>query len=97
MKKQTDIAQKQYNILDNTNKFDRIIKKEKPTVKKYNRSNLIYDNKHSFYEYYDIKKFNSHSLESNLPILASFDNDLNKYNTLKPQKGCTKEKKKDSV
>ena len=31
-----------------------MIKKEKPTFKKYNRSNLIYNSKYSFYEYYKI-------------------------------------------
>ena len=36
-KSQTDIAKRQYQKLDNTFEFDKIIKKEKPTLKKYNR------------------------------------------------------------
>ena len=36
-KLQTDIAKRQYQKLDNTFEFDKIIKKEKPTLKKYNR------------------------------------------------------------
>ena len=62
MKKQTDIAQKQYQWLDKAFKFD---KKEgdettnkddkKPTLKNYNKLDLIYDGKRSFYKYRDVK------------------------------------------
>ena len=38
LKAQTDIAKKQYQKLDNTYEFDKIIKKEN-----YSNSNLIYD------------------------------------------------------
>ena len=41
LKAQIYIAKKQYEKIDNTYEFDKIIKKEKPTFKKYNRSNLI--------------------------------------------------------
>ena len=58
LKAQTDIAKKQYQQLDDTYKFDKILKKEKPKFKKYNRSNLIYDSKYSFYEFNNIN-FNS--------------------------------------
>ena len=34
-----------YQRLDNPFEFDKTIKKEKPTLKKYNRSNLIYESK----------------------------------------------------
>ena len=57
LKVQTDIAKKQYQKLDDAFEFDKIIKKEKPTLKKYNRSNLINDSKYSFYPYYNIKNF----------------------------------------
>ena len=73
--KQTDIAEKQHKRFDNTNEFDKIIKKEKPTVKKYNRSNLIYNSKHKFYEHCNIKKLNNPSLESKYPSLPSFYNE----------------------
>ena len=48
LKAQSDIAKKQYEKVDDTYEFDKIIKKEKPTFKKYNRSNLIYNSKYSF-------------------------------------------------
>ena len=41
LKKQTDIAEKQQKRLGNIYEFDKEIKKEKLTVKKYNRSHLI--------------------------------------------------------
>ena len=51
LKKQIYIAEKQYKRLSNTYEFDRI-KKEKSKIKKCNRSNLMYDSKYDFYEYY---------------------------------------------
>ena len=89
---QTGIAKKQYQKLDNTYDSEKIIKKEKPTLKKYNRSNVIYNGKYSFYEYF-IKKINSLFLTSKYPILLLFYSDLNKFNNLNPQKETTKEKK----
>ena len=64
-KAQTDIAKKQYQKLDNTDKIDRV-KKEKP---KCNWSNLIYNSKHIFSEFYNTKILNSISLESQYPFL----------------------------
>ena len=86
LKAQTDIAKKHYQKLDNTFEFDKTIKKEKPTLKKYNRSNLIYDSKCSFYPHYKIKNFNSLSLVSKYPILYSFYTELNKFNNIGRQK-----------
>ena len=91
LKVRTGIAKKQYQKLDDPYHFDKIIKK--PTFKKYNRSNLIYNNKYSFYEYYNIKHFNSLSLPSIYPILLSFYSNLNKFNNLNPQKQSTNWKK----
>ena len=52
LKSQTKIAKKQYKKSD-----DKIIKKEKLTLGKYSKSNLIRETNHSFYKYYrDIKK-----------------------------------------
>ena len=48
LKAQNDIAKKQYQKLDNTYEFEKMIKKEKPAFKKYNRSYLIYNSKYSF-------------------------------------------------
>ena len=93
LKAQIDIARKQYQNLDNTYEYDKIIKKEKPTLKKYNRSNLIYDSKYKFYPYYNIKNFGSLSRVSKYPILFLFYSKLNKSNNMNPRKGPTKDKK----
>ena len=93
LKIETDNAKTQYQKLDDTYEFDKIIKVEKPTFKKYNRSNLIYNSKYSFYEYCNIKNIYNFSLKSNYPILLSFYSDLNQFNNLNPQKESTKEKK----
>ena len=64
---QTDIAKKQYQQLYNTYESEKIIRKKKQkkkTLSKYNRSNLIFDCKYSFYPYYNIKSFNSIFLKS---------------------------------
>ena len=58
LKAKTDIAKKQYQNLDNTFEFEKIIKIEKPTLENYNKSNLICNANYSFYKYYrDSKKF----------------------------------------
>ena len=74
LKKQTDIAKKTISRVDKVHQFDKeegddetINKEEKdndktPLIKKYNKSNLIYKSKHSFYKYTNIKKFVSLSL-----------------------------------
>ena len=85
-KSQTDIAKRQYQKLYNTFEFDKIIKKEKPTLKKYNRWNLIYDSKYRFYPSYNIEDFNSFSLTSKYPILVSLCSELNKFNNINPRK-----------
>ena len=105
LKLQTDFAKKkqtnqktkkrkQYHKLDNTYEYAKKSKKEKPTFKKYDRSNLIYNIKCSFYEYYNIKNVNSLSLTSKDPSLLSFYGNLNKFNNLNPQKKKKKKKKK---
>ena len=68
----------------NTDGFVKI-KKEKPDSQKYNRSTLIYDSKHSFYPYLNIKSFSTFSPTSKYSILLLFFNDLNKFNSLNPQ------------
>ena len=37
---------------------------KKPTLKKYNKSDLVYDSNHGFCKYHDIKKFDNLSLKS---------------------------------
>ena len=94
LKAQTDITKRQYQKLYNTYESEKIITKENPTLSKYNRPNLIYDCKYSFYPYYNIKNFNSIFLTSKYPILFSFYWKLIKFNSLNPQKARAKEKKK---
>ena len=101
MKKQTDFVKKQSQGLDKVYEFDKkegdetIIKDDKrPTLKKYNKSNLIYDINitniwPSFYEHNDIKKFDNLSLESKYSFLADFFNNLDKCKKLKPKKDKT--------
>ena len=48
LKEQTDIAKKQCQKLEVTYEFSKIIKKEKPTFKKYSKSDLIYNGNYSF-------------------------------------------------
>ena len=43
LKTQTDIPNKQYQKLDETFQFDKIIKKEKPALENYNKVDLIYN------------------------------------------------------
>ena len=92
-KAQTDITKKQYEKRYNDFEFDETIKKEKPTIKNYNRSNLIYSSKFSFYEYYIIN-FNSISLKIQFKFLTSFYHGLIKFYRLILKKESTKEKKR---
>ena len=84
---------KQTSAAENSIKNLTIFYKEKATFKKYNRSNLVYESQYSFYEYYNIHRFNIMSSESKYPILLSFYNNLNKFNNINPRKERTKEEK----
>ena len=80
--KQNQRLRKEYEFDEKINKNDR-----KPTLKKYNISDLIYNANHSFYKYRDIKEFDNLSLESKYSsFLANLFNDLDKFNKLKLQK-----------
>ena len=93
LKKQTSIAEKKYRDCEFDKNEYKTIKKEKQVYKKHNRSNLVYDSKHSFFEYNNIKYFNRVYLEPKYPILVSFYNDLNELNNLNPQNRRAKDKK----
>ena len=87
MKKQTSVAEKQHQKLDNTFEHDKTIKKEKSISK----SNLIYDANHSFYKYYrDRKKFDNLSFKSKHSFSNEFLDGLDKLSNLNPQKESTK-------
>ena len=65
LKAQSDIAKEQYQKLDDTYEFHKIIKKEKLTLENYSKSDLMYDSNYSFYkQYHCIKKFDNLSIES---------------------------------
>ena len=89
MKKETDIAKRQYQGLDKVYEFDE--KKGDETIdkddKKYNKSDLIYDANHS------TKKSGSLALKSKSLFLANFCDDLDKFSRLKPQKEKHTQKK----
>ena len=94
LKAQTDIAKKQYQKLDDFYESDKIIKKEKPTLKIYSKSDIIYNSNYSCYKYYrDSKKFDNISLESKYTFLVEFFKDSNKLNKLKNKKKKLKRKK----
>ena len=54
VKAQTGIAKKQYKGLDKIFEFDETRNKydQKPALKKYDKSDLIYGSNHTFYKYY---------------------------------------------
>ena len=58
LKSQTDIEQKQYQRLDNTFEFDKLIKKEQPTLGKCSKSNVIDNSNYNFYKCYRDSKNN---------------------------------------
>ena len=58
LKTQTDITKKQYQKIDDTYEFDKIIKKEKSTLENYSKSDLIYNSNYNFYKYYRDRKKN---------------------------------------
>ena len=71
LKAETDKDKKQYQKLDDTFEFDKIIEKEKPTIENYRKikysKSLIYNNNYSFYKYYcDNKKSDNLSLKSKI-------------------------------
>ena len=99
LKKQTDIAKKQYQGSQKVYEFykkgnDKTISKDdkKPTLKKCKKSDLIYDSKHSFHDYNNIINLRRLSLIQNNTFL--FYQDLNKLNRVKSKKENTKKKKR---
>ena len=85
------LQRKRYQKLDDTYEFDKIIKKEKPRLENYSKSDLIYNSNNRFYKYYrNSKKFVNLSLKSKDSFLVDFFNDLDKSNKLKTQKETSK-------
>ena len=72
LKALADIAKKQDQGLDKIYEFDETVDKndKKPALKKYSKSDLIYDINHSFYKYYCDN--NDLSFKSKYSFLAKF-------------------------
>ena len=84
----------QCQLLDDTFKFNKIIKKEKPALKNYSKSYLIYSSKHSFYKCSrKTKRFDDLSLKSKYFSLPEFSKLLNKFKELKTIQQKTEMKK----
>ena len=65
-----------------------------PAHENYSKSNLIYNSKPSFYNYYrNSNKFNYLPFKSKCSFLVNFFNDLNKFNNLKSRKENPRKKK----
>ena len=64
-----------------------------PKYEKYNRVNLIYDSKYSFYSYYNIKTSDDLSCMSKYSILLLFCSASKHFDDRKLRKGQEKEKK----
>ena len=64
---------------------------KKTTLKKYNRSDLIYNRRYSFYKHINIEKFDKLFIKSKYSYLHDVFN-LDKFSRLKTQKEKTKEK-----
>ena len=59
-----------------------MIRKKKVMIKKYNKPDLIYDNKYAFCEYQNTDKFDSLSFKSKYSYLQERYNDLKEFNKL---------------
>ena len=71
-----------------------MIKKRKPKLENYSKSDLIFNSNYSFYKHFcDTKKFDNLSLKSKHSFPSNFFDDLDKFNKLKTQKEKTKKKK----
>ena len=85
LKKQTSVAEKQYQRLNKLFKPDEkeetvTIKKEKAEITR--KSNLIYDNKYSFSEYGNYKKYSCLPFIKKCDKLFSFYHRLNNFRNL---------------
>ena len=67
--------------------------KNPPKYEKYNRVNLIYDSKYSFYSYYNVKTSDDLSCMSKYSILLLFCSASKNFDDRKLRKGHEKEKK----
>ena len=96
LKKQTSVAEKQYEGLNKLFKSDKkekpvTIKKEKPAITR--KSELIYDRKFSFSDYFYIKEYYDLSFTKKYDKLLSFYHQLNEFRNSVPQTEKTKIKK----
>ena len=78
LKKQTSVAERQYQKFDNAFEFNK--KKENKTKNKRSRvkSNLVYNNYCTFYKYPNTNEFVKRSFDSKLNVLKEFINTSSK-------------------
>ena len=101
LKKQTSVAEKQYQNFDKVFKPDEIeqpitIKKEQPvTIKKEitDESSLVYDSKYCFSEYRNVAKYYNLSFTIKHDTLLPFYHRLNEFRNVAPQTEKAKIKK----
>ena len=77
---------------DKKDDCEKINQKQK-RLKKYTKSDLIYDINFSFYKYHNVKRFDSRSFESKYSNLFEFKYNLDNFNKLEPAKKSQKRKK----
>ena len=77
---------------DKKDDCEKINQKQK-RLKKYTKSDLIYDINFSLYKYHNIKRFDSRSFESKYSNLFEFKYNLDNFNKLEPAKKSQKRKK----
>ena len=88
MKKQTSVAEKQYQGLNNLFKYDEkeepvTIQEEKPAITY--ESKLMYDSNYSFSDFCNIKKYYALSFMWKYNKLLSFYHRLNGFRNIVPQ------------
>ena len=94
LKKKTSVAEKQYQGLNQLFKYDKreeepvIIKKEKPAI--ISASKLMHDNKYSFSNYKNVRKYIDLSFTTKYHKLLLFYHRLNEFRNLIPRTEKTK-------
>ena len=72
LKKQTSVAEKQYQNFDNVFECDKIEEDKTKSRKSRTKSNLVYSNYFTFYKLHDINDFVKRSLDSKIDRLKEF-------------------------
>ena len=96
LKKQTSVAEKQYQNFDNVFESDKIQEDKTKSRKSRTKSNLVYSNYFTFYKLHDINDFVKRSLDSKIDRLKEFKDKFESfYHDTIEIKPKNKEQKKD--